>query len=127
MPGETATKHNLIPVGRNGTTLTLAMTDPTNVFAMDDIKFITGLHVEPVVASETAIRDAVAKYFGKVSVTSAGQKAASGDIVSRALEDFGTNSDRASSSRSWRRRRRSTRPRSSGRAAKRRSSGSSTR
>ena len=51
VPLETATKYNVIPVGRNGTTLTLAMTDPTNVFAMDDIKFMTGLHVEPVVAS----------------------------------------------------------------------------
>jgi type IV pilus assembly protein PilB len=95
VPGETATKHNLIPVGRNGTTLTLAMTDPTNIFAMDEVKFITGLHVEPVVASETAIRDAVAKYFGKVVVNGAaaakGQNAQT-DIVNRALEDFGNAS-----------------------------------
>jgi len=92
VPGETATKHNLIPVGRNGTTLTLAMTDPTNIFAMDEVKFITGLHVEPVVASETAIRDAVAKYFGKTVNGTAGPKGqgASPDLVSKALEDFGS-------------------------------------
>jgi type IV pilus assembly protein PilB len=91
VPGETATKHNLIPVGRNGTTLTLAMTDPTNIFAMDEVKFITGLHVEPVVASETAIRDAVAKYFAKGANTPPpGQKSVSSDLVSRALEDFGS-------------------------------------
>ena len=68
VPLETATKYNVIPVGRNGTTLTLAMTDPTNVFAMDDIKFMTGLHVEPVVASENAIRDCITKYFEKSSM-----------------------------------------------------------
>ena len=92
VPGETATKHNLIPVGRNGTTLTLAMTDPTNIFAMDEVKFITGLHVEPVVASETAIRDAVAKYFGKIVNGSSAPKGqgVTTDIVSRALEDFGS-------------------------------------
>ena len=52
------------------------MTDPTNVFAMDEIKFMTGLHVEPVVASETAIRDAVAKYFAKSSNGRAARPAA---------------------------------------------------
>jgi type IV pilus assembly protein PilB len=94
VPGETATKHNLIPVGRNGTTLTLAMTDPTNIFAMDEVKFITGLHVEPVVASETAIRDAVAKYFGKIINGTSSKKGGGGesDLVSRALEDFGNGS-----------------------------------
>src|SRR5690606_28752551 len=49
VPAESATKYNVLPVGRSGTTLTLAMADPTNVFAMDDVKFMTGLHVEPVV------------------------------------------------------------------------------
>ena len=43
----------------SGATLTIAMTDPTNVFAMDDIKFMTGYNVEPVVASETAVIDAI--------------------------------------------------------------------
>ena len=41
------------------------MTDPTNVFAMDDIKFMTGYNVEPVVASETAVIDAIERYYGK--------------------------------------------------------------
>jgi hypothetical protein len=39
------------------------MTDPTNVFAMDDIKFMTGYNVEPVVASETAVTDAITRYY----------------------------------------------------------------
>ncbi len=40
------------------------MTDPTNVFAMDDIKFMTGFNVEPVVASESAIAEAIAHFYG---------------------------------------------------------------
>src|SRR5262249_56760284 len=46
-----------------GATLTIAMTDPTNVFALDDIKFMTGYNVEPVVASESAVVDAIARYY----------------------------------------------------------------
>jgi type IV pilus assembly protein PilB len=91
IPAETANKYNVIPVGKNGTTLTLAMTDPTNVFAMDDIKFRTGLHIEPVVASDTAIREAITQYFAKNgSGSAANSKAVTADMVSRALEDLGT-------------------------------------
>src|SRR5262245_38876349 len=50
IPAETAAKYQIIPLSRVGATLTIAMTDPTNVFAMDDIKFMTGYNVEPVVA-----------------------------------------------------------------------------
>src|SRR4029079_15921453 len=50
-------------LSRAGSTLTIAMTDPTNVFAMDDIKFMTGYNVEPVVASETAVGEAIDKYY----------------------------------------------------------------
>jgi type IV pilus assembly protein PilB len=50
VPAETAQKYQIIPLSRSGASLTIAMTDPTNVFAMDDIKFMTGYNVEPVVA-----------------------------------------------------------------------------
>src|SRR3954465_11934805 len=63
IPGDTATKYQIVPLSRAGATLTIAMTDPTNVFAMDDIKFMTGYNVEPVVASETAVADAITRYF----------------------------------------------------------------
>jgi len=63
IPPKTAKKYQLIPISRTGGTLTLAMADPTNVFALDDIKFMTGYNVEPVVASETAIEDAIMKYY----------------------------------------------------------------
>jgi len=63
IPAETAQKYQIVPIGRSGATLTIAMTDPTNVFALDDIKFMTGYNVEPVVASETAVGDAILKYY----------------------------------------------------------------
>jgi type IV pilus assembly protein PilB len=63
IPAETAQKYQIVPLSRSGATLTIAMTDPTNVFAMDDIKFMTGYNVEPVVASETAVANAIARYF----------------------------------------------------------------
>ena len=64
IPVETAQKYMVIPLSRVGSTLTIAMADPTNVFAMDDIKFMTGFNVEPVVATESSIREAVEKYYG---------------------------------------------------------------
>jgi type IV pilus assembly protein PilB len=64
IPSEVSQKYLVVPVNRTGATLTIAMADPTNVFAMDDIKFMTGYNVEPVVASEVAIREAIDKYYG---------------------------------------------------------------
>ncbi|MBZ5698104.1 MAG: type IV-A pilus assembly ATPase PilB [Acidobacteriia bacterium] len=64
IPQDTAVRYQIVPLSRVGSTLTIAMTDPTNVFAMDDIKFMTGFNVEPVVASETAIADAITKFYG---------------------------------------------------------------
>jgi len=64
IPAETARKYQVLPLSRSGAVLTIAMADPTNVFAMDDIKFMTGYNVEPVVASEGAIEDAIERYYG---------------------------------------------------------------
>lgn len=60
---DVALKYTVLPISKVGATLTLAMADPTNVFAMDDIKFMTGLNIEPVIASETSISIAVGKYY----------------------------------------------------------------
>ena len=73
IPAETAQKYQIIPLSRSGATLTIAMTDPTNVFAMDDIKFMTGYNVEPVVASETAVADAITRYYALGKPAAAGQ------------------------------------------------------
>ena len=66
IPMDTATKYQVLPLSRVGSSLTLAMVDPTNVFAMDDIKFMTGFNIEPVVASEAAILEAIKKQYGSV-------------------------------------------------------------
>src|SRR5258708_28226213 len=63
IPEEVAQKYLVLPLSRVGATLTLAMVDPTNVFAMDDIKFMTGLNVEPVVVAEASIQQAISKYY----------------------------------------------------------------
>jgi type IV pilus assembly protein PilB len=64
IPQDTAQRYQVIPLSRVGSVLTIAMTDPTNVFAMDDIKFMTGFNVEPVVASESAIAEAIGRFYG---------------------------------------------------------------
>ncbi len=67
IPQDTALRYQVIPLSRVGSVLTIAMTDPTNVFAMDDVKFMTGFNVEPVVASEAAIADAISRFYGSAS------------------------------------------------------------
>ena len=64
IPLEMARKYTIVPVARVGATLTIAMTDPSNVFAIDDVKFMTGYNVEVAVSSESAIVDAIASYYG---------------------------------------------------------------
>jgi type IV pilus assembly protein PilB len=64
IPADICRKYTILPVNKAGATVTVAMIDPTNVFAMDDVKFMTGYKVEPVVASETAIRTAIDRYYG---------------------------------------------------------------
>lgn len=64
IPAEMAQKFLMIPIERTGATLTVAMADPSNVFAIDQIRFLTGYNVEPVVAAEASIRKAIEKYYG---------------------------------------------------------------
>ncbi|MCK4549863.1 MAG: Flp pilus assembly complex ATPase component TadA, partial [Candidatus Krumholzibacteria bacterium] len=63
IPSEVATKFQVVPISREGRVLTLAMANPDNIFAIDDIKFITGLEVRPVVATETAIKRAIDRFY----------------------------------------------------------------
>src|SRR6266853_3124723 len=64
IPYETAKRYQILPLSRVGASLTIAMVDPTNVFAMDDIKFMTGFNIEPVVASESSIIEGIDKAYG---------------------------------------------------------------
>ena len=63
IPTEVVQKYNVIPIRRVGSVITIAMMDPSNIFAIDDIKFMTGYDVDVVVASESAIVAAMAKYY----------------------------------------------------------------
>jgi type IV pilus assembly protein PilB len=60
---EIADRHGVLPIRRVGNTLTLALSDPTVVMAIDDVQFATGLHVIPVLASETAIRESIERHY----------------------------------------------------------------
>jgi len=63
IPKDVAIKHRVLPVNRAGPSLIVAMADPSNILAIDDLKFVTGYNIEVVVASEVAITDALAKYY----------------------------------------------------------------
>jgi type IV pilus assembly protein PilB len=63
VPSQLAKRYEVIPIKRTGNALTLAMSDPTNVFALDDVAFLTNLQVLPVVASQGAIRKAIDRTY----------------------------------------------------------------
>ena len=64
VPADMAKKYMMMPVARVGATLTVAMADPSNVFAVDDIKFMTGYNVEIVIATESALINAITTSYG---------------------------------------------------------------
>jgi len=74
IPSEVAQKYRIMPINRTGATITIAMVDPSNIFAIDDIKFMTGYNVEAVVATEGAIVDAIKKYYGAAKTLVTTQK-----------------------------------------------------
>ncbi|TXD42964.1 type IV-A pilus assembly ATPase PilB [Lujinxingia vulgaris] len=61
---EVAVRHQCLPINRSGATLVVAMADPSNIYAIDDLKFMTGYNIEVVVASESAIEQAIYTYYG---------------------------------------------------------------
>jgi type IV pilus assembly protein PilB len=62
---EVCERHHIVPVARSGSSVTVAMADPTNLNAIDDIKFLTGYNVDVVVASETAITEAIERSYSQ--------------------------------------------------------------
>ena len=67
IPGDVANKFQIVPISRSGRRLTVAMANPSNIFAIDDIKFITGFEVQPVVAPDAAIKKAIDKAYDSVA------------------------------------------------------------
>ncbi len=64
IPADIARKYMVVPVDRAGSTLTVAMADPTNLYAIEELRFITGMNIQPAVASESAILEALDKLYG---------------------------------------------------------------
>jgi len=92
IPPSTSKKYFIIPINRVGPKLTLAMADPSNIVVIDEIKFMTGFNVEPVVASETEIVDAIKKYYG-----GGGSVAGLGTTTFEAI-DYSLDEDKSSES-----------------------------
>jgi type IV pilus assembly protein PilB len=67
IPREVAQKHRCIPINRAGASLIVAMADPSNIYAIDDLKFLTGYNIEVVVASEVALEESFQRYYDKVN------------------------------------------------------------
>ena len=89
IPSDMAKKYLIMPIARVGATLTVAMADPSNVFAIDDVKFMTGYNVEVVVSSESAIIGAISGYYlgrGDSMLTPAGSTAAAPSAQSMAIQ-----------------------------------------
>lgn len=83
IPVDVCQKYMIIPIHRAGAILTIAMADPTNVYSMDDIKFMTGLSVEPVVGTEGQIKNAIERYYGVTP----------NDKISQVMEELGEVDD----------------------------------
>src|SRR6266540_1665784 len=82
VPLELVKKHMVLPLKRVGATLTVAMMDPTNIFALDDLKFRTNYTIEPVIAAESSLIEAIKKYYGGGAAAGGGEaKRASAAIL----------------------------------------------
>jgi len=92
IPPSISKKYFIIPINRVGPKLTLAMVDPSNIVVIDEIKFMTGFNVEPVVASEAEIVDAIKKYYG-----GGGSVAGLGTTTFQAI-DYSLEEDKSSES-----------------------------
>src|SRR5499427_980146 len=91
VPKDVAEKHLVIPVNRAGPSLIVAMCDPSNIYAVDDLKFLTGYNIEPVVASEISVREGIERYYAEKSQSLeeiVGEVAEDVEITREEIEDL---------------------------------------
>ncbi|KIG12461.1 Type IV fimbrial assembly, ATPase PilB [Enhygromyxa salina] len=93
VPREVASKHVLIPVQQAGNSLIVAMADPSNIYAVDDIKFMTGLHIEAVVSTDAAIEAAIEHYYSARPEETASYQEVLGDLELDDIEFEDTGED----------------------------------
>jgi len=98
IPGDVASKFQVVPVERVGRKLTVAMLNPSNIFAIDDIKFLTGLEVQPLISSESQIKKAIDQYYDSADSLATVMKSMEEDVElveDRVEEDVGGIVDEA--------------------------------
>ncbi len=93
LPGDVATKFMALPVSKSGRKLVVAMANPSNIFALDDIKFITGYEVEPRVASEMAVKKALDRAYDSAGTMADVMKGFEDDLSVVEEEDTSTEND----------------------------------
>src|SRR5438876_7136095 len=86
VPLELVKKHMVLPLRRVGATVSVAMLDPTNMLALDDLKFRTNYTIEPVIAAESALIEAAKKYYGGEAAGSAGNRAKANAAILQAKD-----------------------------------------
>ena len=94
IPADTAREHGVVPLRRSGATLTVAITDPRNVAVLDEVRFRTGCAVEPLLASEAAVAEAIARYYdGRPGASGADGGERTLDVAVRELDRLSGGSD----------------------------------
>ncbi len=93
LPADVATKFMALPVSKSGRKLVVAMANPSNIFALDDIKFITGYEVEPRVASELAVKKALDRAYDSAGTMADVMKGFEDDLAVVEEEDVNAESD----------------------------------
>lgn len=67
IPRDVAKKYQIIPVSKVGNILTVAMADPLNVFAIDDLRSVTGLDIGPIITSQKEVQEAIDQHYGEAT------------------------------------------------------------
>lgn len=88
IPRDKAVKHSCLPINRVGQTLVVAMSDPTDMFAIDDLKFMTGYNIEVVVAGEQAILGAIDRFYAKKASPNAQNEGADDFDFGGSIDEF---------------------------------------
>ena len=88
IPRDKAVKHSCLPINRVGQTLVVAMSDPTDMFAIDDLKFMTGYNIEVVVAGEQAILGAIDRFYAKKASPNAQNEGADDFDFGGGIDEF---------------------------------------
>ncbi|MCX5668070.1 MAG: ATPase, T2SS/T4P/T4SS family, partial [Candidatus Omnitrophica bacterium] len=69
IPKKMAKRYQIVPISKMGNTLVVAMVDPLNIFAIDDIKAVTGFNISPIITADEDIKEAISQYYEENTYT----------------------------------------------------------